>query len=872
MRLRIYFVSVLLVLLGQFSGYAALPKLTTASVPEWISVSKKQPVTPNLEDISDGYYFERIEYQVNLATQTRFHRDIKVLTENAGAENAGQVNISFEPQYQKLVLHELYVLRNGQKIDQLDIQKFELMAYESELSRSIYNGTYSAYLLLNDLRKDDKIVLSYSLQGFNPVFGGKFFDSYSLQGYEPFGLLHVNFVVPKSRQLQFKTFLNAPKASQQDLGSSISYYWDIAGTEQAPAYESYTPFWHSTRQRIECSEFKNWSDVAKWAAAVNPIPHLSKTGKLGQFTEQLWKDAKGDSLAYFKEVTDFVQNHIRYMGVEVGEYSHRANDPEKVFAQRYGDCKDKSVLLATMLKSRGIAANLVLANTMEEYKLEEYLPAPSAFNHMVVHATIDERGQYIDPTITNQGGAIRDRYFPFYGKVLWANTAGGLLRDTEKNVVGNMRIEESFKLQKDGKADLDVLTIYQGANADHIRSYFKETAKNQIEKSYLDYYKRFYKKLSKKSPLVYEDDISNNVFRVHEHYTIPEISEIDPSTNRRIVSVYTTNLSSQLPEITEERSTPISLDYPTSFEHDIYIINPDGVRIPSMKESKFVDRESYYFAKNIMTVDDTLKIAFRLGFHETYVKADKVQEYISDFIDKDSFFSAGLFIDDDGFATGSNTQHQINFWAVFAFIGLLGLFTWITLKFYHQRKASTIIPLYDEVQHNELGGWLIFLGLALITTSIRVFYNGMIELFFTQQTWNLLQYNVGYSPSLYHGLLLFEFIGNTFTIFLSSYCFYLMIKRRDIFPQTLLVLLVHQLLVVLLDTYFVWTIAKSNVLIETGSEIFRAVVFAIIWTLYIVKSTRVKGTFLVLSSSQAALYPPEPNLPPLPPVVGRDDQ
>jgi transglutaminase-like putative cysteine protease len=38
------------------------------------------------------------------------------------------------------------------------------------------------------------------------------------------------------------------------------------------------------------------------------------------------------------------------MGIEMGQYSHKANNPERVFKQRYGDCKDKSLLLVSMSK------------------------------------------------------------------------------------------------------------------------------------------------------------------------------------------------------------------------------------------------------------------------------------------------------------------------------------------------------------------------------------------------------------------------------------------------------------------------------------------------------------------------------------------
>lgn len=875
MKLYTFFCLVLICFLSQNMGYAGEPKLVKAKKPTWLRGSDKQVELPNLEDISDGYYYEEVEYQVNLAQQTRFYRTVKTLIENAGTENAGQINIFFEPQYQTLTLHELYIVREGRQLDRLDLSKFKLMASETELSRSIYNGTYSAYLLLEDLRKDDKIVMSYSLKGFNPVFGDKFFDTYFLQSYEPVGALHVNYIVPKDRKLKFKSFVGAPQASQQDLGSSISYYWDIAGTEKVD-YEFYTPLWHSTRQRIECSEFKGWMDVAKWAAEVNPIPELKHRGELQQFVEKLWEKANADPTEYLKMVADFVQNEIRYMGVEVGEYSHRANTPENVFRQRYGDCKDKSVLMGAMLKSKEIESTLVLVNSYEEYGLKEYLPSPSAFNHVVLYVSMDGRGQYIDPTIPNQGGNIRDRYFPFYGKVLWAKK-GEKLRDTERIVAGNTRVEERFYLQKDGSAQLDVSTIYTGADADNIRSYFKQTAKNQIEKSYVQYYQGVYKQLTKRSALTFDDDLSNNLFYVKEHYDIKSFPETDAFSNRRSISLYSANLSNYLPDVTEMRVGPIALQYPLSLEHDIYVVNPKGVAVPPFRESSFLNRDSYYFGKTITSQQDTLKIAYRLGSHDTYVKVADVNQYVADFANKHELFSLAVYLDNDGFVVGSVTQGKSNFWAIAAFVGLLALFTILVMKFYNSQEATSLITMYDEVHYDRIGGWLIILLISLIATLFRTFFLGMVDLFFKQDVWAALQYDIGVPPFLYAMFILLEFVGNTGIIFLCGYCVYLMLKRRDIFPQTLFFLLMFQLVFVILDTIVAVVIFKQSLEVYVGmSEIFRAIIFALIWSLYIFNSTRVKGTFLVASNPQApeeTLYTELPSsvLPEIPTATHMED-
>ncbi len=845
---KLFSLTVFFVLL-QIVGFAKSPSLTKAPVPSWIRHTELQPKTPDLEDISDGYYFESIEYQIDLSTQTRFYRTTKVLTENAGAENAGQIHLSFVPQYQTVIVHELYLIRDGKRIDRLDLSKFELIASETELSRSIYNGTYSAYLVLDDLRKDDKIVLSYSVKGFNPVFGERFFDSYLLQGFEPTGRLHINYIVPKQRKLHFKTFLGAEAPKEKDLGPATSYYWEMPSTAHV-TYNANTPIWYPTLQRIECSEFEKWSDVAKWADDVNPIPLLAGASKLREFADHLWVKAKQDSMMYVKEVADFVQNDVRYMGIEVGEYSHRANQPEKVFAQRYGDCKDKSVLMASMLKYKGIKSKLVLVNSWEEYNIENYLPSPGAFNHMVMYFVLNDRGQYIDPTIPNQGGNIRERYFPFYGKVLHVQP-GGKMYNTEKSVSGNTRIEERFNIQKDGSTILNVITIYTGRNAENTRTYFKQTAKNQIEKSNIEYYQKLYKQVKKREALQMEDDIVNNVLRVKESYVIDKIIELEPTTNRPVIYSYASDLSLYIPHVMPPQTTPIALNYPLALEHDVYIINPNGVNVPSIRENIYQARDSYYFGKSITTDQDTLKVAFRLGFYDTHVKTEQVQDFITDFSDLNNIFTCAIYMDDDGFITGSNTHDKTNWWAISLFLALLALFAWITFKFYHKRSASSTIYLYDSPEYDTIGGWLILLALSLFASPFRVFITMMSSSIFSMQVWDSLGYSSDVSKLFLILLLAFEIIVNTLILFLSSYCFYLLIKRRDIFPQTFLALLVIQVGFTILDTIAAAMLFKQQP--ETFSEyfeIFKTAIFAVIWILYITNSTRVKGTFVVKADTR----------------------
>jgi hypothetical protein len=67
-----------------------------------------------------------------------------------------------------------------------------------------------------------------------------------------------------------------------------------------------------------------------------------------------------------------------------------------VLANKFGDCKDHSLLLAQLLQAAGIEAKLALIRTDGE--IEESLPSLDQFNHMVVYLPEYRGGQFIDCT------------------------------------------------------------------------------------------------------------------------------------------------------------------------------------------------------------------------------------------------------------------------------------------------------------------------------------------------------------------------------------------------------------------------------------------------------------------------------------------
>jgi transglutaminase-like putative cysteine protease len=61
-------------------------------------------------------------------------------------------------------------------------------------------------------------------------------------------------------------------------------------------------------------------------------------------------------------ILDYLDREVRYTGIEFGEAALMPHDPADTLSRKYGDCKDKATLLATMLRAAGIPAYVALLN------------------------------------------------------------------------------------------------------------------------------------------------------------------------------------------------------------------------------------------------------------------------------------------------------------------------------------------------------------------------------------------------------------------------------------------------------------------------------------------------------------------------------
>ncbi len=825
------------------------PRITQTEKPTWLRPITKSPQKINADDISMGYYFDLIESQYHLGLETYYSKTIKVLFDDNGIENAGQEYISFDPEYRKLVIHEFYLERDGKKLNRLDLTKFSVLATENDLSRSIYNGQYTAHTVIDDLRKGDKVVLAYSIIGFNPVFEGKFANSYFLQSGEPIGLVHLNYVVPDGRNILFKTHAGAKVGKQEKIKGHTQYVWEEP-TEGGSEYEEWVPSWFQKNAWVECSEFSTWRQVSEWAMRVNPTPTLSNTSDIRKFTTAIWNEVSGEKYKFIERCVNFVQNEVRYMGIEMGQHSHRAHHPDKVFKQRYGDCKDKSVLLAAMLEDKGIETSIVLANTYQYRGLDDQLPSPFSFNHMVLMIKLDHELKLIDPTITNQGGPVDLRYFPYYGEVLIC-TQGTKLTAVEKPALNKVFEENIIVLGEDGSATLSVNTRFEGGEADLTRSMIKETGKTQLYKDYEAFYTKLFDHAERKNNLIIEDDLVNNTITIKESYFIKKIvfTEDDGQLS---IPAFSSASSDLLPKINENRVSPIALNYPTDRSHIIKIVNKDNKPVGNYHFNKFFDRKAYRIAQNVFTNKDTLIVDLAVEFHEPFIDSGDIKEYLSDISQRDIMFFYSYFLNKDGYLSlgdFSNFQLSIVPFTYCLLIVILSSLLWLfKIQKIKPKALSAEMPIQ---QYSEVGGWMILFLIGLCISVLRSIY----ELFSSESFLNahfLEMVSSGIeNKSLLQFFIVFILTYLPIEITSSVFIIYYFLKRRDFIPLVIVLFLIFNLSVQLITVLILEKLnADATELRTMYSDVFRILFSFIIWGTYFYRSKRVKGTFTVSYTNQ----------------------
>lgn len=156
---------------------------------------------------------------------------------------------------------------------------------------------------------------------------------------------------------------------------------------------------------------------------------------------------------------------------------------------------------------------------------------------------------------------------------------------------------------------------------------------------------------------------------------------------------------------------------------------------------------------------------------------------------------------------------------------------------------------FEEPKITGLGGWLILVAIGLILSPFWIVSTLLtIHLpIFTDGTFALVTSTSSeYFTPGFSLLMSYEVLGNLILFFFIFYLLYLFFSKSKSFPLFFIYSRVGYLVFILLDIIFAKVVFPSETVFDptTARELFQAIFGAAIWIPYMLRSKRVKNTFI----------------------------
>lgn len=458
---------------------SSIPTLTAAVSPVAIlEPDVKQIIAdaPSSDDYPDAdvvILFNHFSHDVSPTGQSRYttHQVVKILTER-GIQKYGDIAIPYQPTSQNIGVNIARTFASDGTVHLPPEEAFNDVTPPGLLSRNLYSDLMWHVISMVALAPGVCIEYQVTLEDKIETTAGSetwITGGYNFQASEVTLETIYALRMPQDWHLKWKVERTEIEPEiYYDENEIILYIWR-SGEMDALPIEDRMPHINDIAPRLSYSSIKSWDDVYNWYKNLakdryTPDEHLQET--VARLTQDLTTHEEITRTIYY-----FVAKQIRYVGIELGQSAYQPSPATEVLQKQYGDCKDKTTLLISMLDLVGIKAYPVLLSTSPYQRIDTSLPSLSQFNHMIAAVPKDNTEYlWLDPTAstcsygnlpyTNQGrtglliGDAQGKFVDipvFPAETSTYTTATELQIDKSGNAKGEIRIRMTGQYNTDAR-------------------------------------------------------------------------------------------------------------------------------------------------------------------------------------------------------------------------------------------------------------------------------------------------------------------------------------------------------------------------------------------------------------------------------------
>lgn len=541
---------------------------------------------------------------------------------------AGRFDLSFNPDYQQLTLHRVELRRNGRWESRLKPKDISIARRERQFEQDIADGLVAALIVIEDVRAGDVVRISWSVTGSNPILAGQFSEQTRLAFSHPMLDVRLRALYAPGTAIASHRENGAPEPTVTELADATQVEVRAAGVDRIQHEDDY-PVWYDPYPLVQFGPRRGWADVVAWALPL--YPDQSGQALPADLEQRIveWRKirAPGERL---QAALRAVQDEVRYFGVETGTSSHRPRLPNEVWNRRFGDCKDKTWLLVTVLQRLGIRAKPALVSTYRGRGIRGYAPSADVFDHVIVQAELDGRAVYVDPTMRLQGGAPERGDLSSYGFVLPVAAGQAALAEVAAPAgeIAGVKTHEHFAVDGEGLR-LEVTSEFAGLSADQTRRALDEERIEDRGRRYTEYYGKRYGAIQVVQAPVVEDDRARNLIRIRETYRLAAPWQQEGDTRSLSLEAEALSAVTALPDRTD-RKGPLYFARPGRYVQEVSLEAPAGWTARFMREDERITSAAFDYRRTLEPSDKGARLRHEFEVKQREIPLEQVQAHVGD--------------------------------------------------------------------------------------------------------------------------------------------------------------------------------------------------------------------------------------------------
>jgi hypothetical protein len=392
---------------------------------------------------------------------------LKILRADALA--AGNITLSWSPDAGDARVHYVRIIRDNKVVDILKSTKFQVLQREGFLERAALNGELTAALQVPGLQVDDELEVAVTTRHKDPTLGDHLFGISQLPPTGQPGAFRIRVVMPTGGSMHWRASPDVT-VSPTTVSGQTELVYELRDPHAAVIADG-APARVNVRRLIEVSDFTSWADVSRRFAPL--FEKASVLSPQSPVRKEVARIAAGntDPTRRIEAALQLVQDRIRYVYIGLNGGNYLPATADETWERRFGDCKAKTVLLLAVLRELGIRGEAVLVSSLGGDGINERLPTPAVFDHVLVRVVLGERAYWLD------GSRLGDRRTDPMPQLRWVLPVRSEGADLERLATSPPKSPDSIGVIDvdatkgfDQKAAIKVQQVLRGDGALEIRS------------------------------------------------------------------------------------------------------------------------------------------------------------------------------------------------------------------------------------------------------------------------------------------------------------------------------------------------------------------------------------------------------------------